>query len=230
MRYRPYLAFYRLAIALGSRLVPRTEVQAMPLRDLLAALRKDPVGLGLLRDEMAVLNDGTVTILVSEAVPGGHEVDFNGAEAKTWRSWAEAHQTVPRDRRALVSGYVETLVLDYLAANTRRNLVTVDVEAAASSIHLVENGGAFPEKLDLSTLDLVLGELRRVSRFPRRLITSLRALEAPVAEAALHGGSFVDWVVASRPLAEMLERRGALLSLIDARVAELGEPAFLALP
>jgi hypothetical protein len=115
---------------------------------------------------MAVLNDGTVNILVSEAVPRGHEVDFvNGAEAKNWRSWAEGRQTVARDRRALVSGYVETLVLDYLVANTRRNLVTVDVEAAASSIHLLENGGAFPEKPDLSTLDLVLGELRRVSRF-----------------------------------------------------------------
>jgi hypothetical protein len=231
MRYRPYLAFYRLAVALGSRLVPRTEVHAMPLRELLAALRKDPVGLGLLRDEMAVLNDGTVTILVSEAVPRGHEVDFvNGTEAKNWRSWAEGRQTVARDRRALVSGYVETLVLDYLAANTRRNVVTVDVEAAASSIHLLENGGAFPEKTDLSTLDLVLGELRRVSRFPRRLIARLRALEAPAAEATLHAGAFVDWLVASRPLTEMLERRGVLLSLIDARAAELGEPALLALP
>jgi hypothetical protein len=231
MRYRPHLAFYRFAAALGSRLVPRTESHAVALPELLTALRRDPVGLQLLREDMAVLNDGTVTVLVTEAVPGGREVDIlNGPEVKTWRTWADGRQPVPRDRRALVSGYLETLVLDYLTANTSRNVVTVDADAAAASIHLVDNGGAFAARPDPGVLDVILAELRRATRFSKRLILRLRALDRPTAEAALHGGAFPNWLVASRPLVEMLERRGAILSLVDARVAEFGEPAVLAFP
>jgi hypothetical protein len=231
MRFRAYVAFHRLAVALGSGLVPKTAAFAVPLRELVAALRKDPMGLALLRDEMAVVNDGTVTVLVSEPVAGGREVDFFlSGEAKTWRIWAEGQKNVPRDRRGLVSGYVETLVLDYLAANAKRNLVTVDADAAAASLHLVENGGAFAERPDLGVLDAVLAQLKRVTRFPRHLVGKLRAFERPQAEAALHGGTFVEWLVASRPLTETLERRGAILSLVDARTAELGEAAVLGLP
>jgi hypothetical protein len=231
MRYKPHLAFYRFALALGSRLVPRSEVHTIALPELLAALRKDPVGLALLREEMAILNDGTVTVLVSEAVPAGREVDIvNGSEVKTWRTWADGRQPVPRDRRALISGYVETVVLDYLAANTSRTVVTVDADAAAAAIHLVDNGGAFAERPDVGVLDYMLGELRRITRFPKRLITHLRALDRAAAEDALRAGSFSNWVVASRPLAEMLERRGVILSLVDARAAELGEAFVLGFP
>ena len=231
MRYRPHLAFYRLAAALGSRLVPRTESHAVALPELLAALRRDPVGLHLLREDMAVLNDGTVTVLVTEAVPGGREVDIlNGQEVKTWRTWADGRQPVPRDRRALVSGYLETLVLDYLTANTSRNVVTVDADAAAASIHLLDNGGAFPARPDLGVMDVMLAELKRATRFSRRLVERLRALDRKAAEAALHGGAFPNWLVASRPLEEMLERRGAISSLVDARIAEFDEPSVLAFP
>jgi hypothetical protein len=231
MRFRPFLAFHGLAVALGSKLVPRTEAVGVPLADLLAALRKDPVGLALLRDELAILNDGTVTVLVSEPVSGGRELDFfTSAEVKAWRLWAEGTKTVPRDRRGLVSGYVETLVLDYLAANTKRGAIVVDADAAAAAVHLVENEAAFPPRLDAGALDAVLAQLRRVSRFPRRLIARLRDFDARAADAALHHGPFAEWLVPRRPLGEMLDRRGAVLSLIDARAAELGEPAVFALP
>jgi hypothetical protein len=229
MRFRPYLAFYRLADALGSRLVPRTEAHSVPLRELLTALRRDPVGLALLRDQMAVLNDGTVTVLVSDPVAAGREVDFfTSGEVNGWRVWAEGNKNVPRDRRAVVSGYVETLVLDYLAANAKRTTVTIDTDSNA--LHLVDNAGAFADRPDIGVLDAVLSQLKRVTRFPKRLVATLRAFERPQAEAALHGGPFVNWLVASRPLTEMLERRGVILSLVEAKSAELGEPAFLALP
>jgi len=129
-----------------------------------------------------------------------------------------------------VSGYVETLVLDYLSANTNRSTIVVDADAAAAAMHLVDNGAAFPGRLDAGALDAVLGQLRRVSHFPRRLIARLRAFDANLAEATLHHGAFAEWLVPRRPLAEMLDRRGAVLSLIDARAAELGEPAVFALP
>ena len=169
------------------------------------------MGLALLRDEMAVMNDGTVTVLVNEPIAGGREVDFfTSGEVRTWRVWAEGRQNVPRDWRGLVSGYVETLVLDYLAANAKRSMVIVDADAAAASVHLVDNGGAFAERPDLGILDAVLAQLKRVTRFPKHLVAKLRSFERADAEAALHGGPFVNWLVASRPLTEMLERRGAI--------------------
>ena len=117
IRYRKYLAFYRLAEALGSKLVPRTGVLAVRLPQLLLALRGDPEGLSLLREDMAVRNDGTVLVMVSEPIVDGHEIDFSaGPEVKSWRMSAESRASVPPERSSLVAGYVEALVLDYLAA------------------------------------------------------------------------------------------------------------------
>jgi hypothetical protein len=229
VRYRNYLAFYRLAEALGSKLVPRAAVFAVRLSSLLLALRGDAEGLSLLREDLAVLNDGTVAVMVSEPIAAGHEIDFGaGPEVKSWRSWAEGRATVPSERWALVSGYVEALVLDYLAAETRRNIATVDNDFGA--FHLTENGRAFSERPDPQGIDAILAELKRVTRFPRGFVQKLRAFDKGHAERALRAGPFVAWLVASRPISEMIERREAVLSLIGARIAELGEREALGFP
>ena len=79
-------------------------------------------------------------------------------------------------------------------------------------------------------MDLLLGQLKRVTRFSRRLRTNLLALGRAEADLALHSGSFASWLVASRPIAEMLERRQSLLSLLDARMTEQGESSTLVFP
>jgi len=226
LAYRAHLAVYCLADALGSRVVPRTERRSIRLPELIEALRKDPVGFALLKDDLTILNNGTVTVLVSEAVTGGREIDFvTSTEVKNRRALAEGQKDVPPDRRAMVGEYVETLVLDYLAANVKRTTVTVGADA---SLHLTDNAGAFPEHANAQALDAILAQLRRVNHYPRRLIDRLRALERPQADQALHAGPFATWLIATRTVAEMMERRHAILSLIDARVAELGELSALA--
>ena len=143
-RHRAYVAFYRLAVALGSTLVPDTRVYAFRLPSLLAALAKDPAGLALLKDEMVIRNDGTVMALVTELVTG-REIDvLNGPEVKVWRGWAEARAATRDERSLLVASYIETLMLDYLAGNVRRTTAVLDSEGA--SLRLVENGGAFAER------------------------------------------------------------------------------------
>jgi hypothetical protein len=229
VRYRSYLGFFRLAEALGSKLVPRTAVLAVRLPHLLLALRADPAGLSLLREDMAVLNDGTVAVMVSEPIAAGHEIDFSaGPEVKSWRAWAEGRASVSSERGALVSGYIEALILDYLATETRRSIATVDNDLGA--LHLTENGGAFSERPDPQGLDAILAELKRVTRFPRGLVQRLRAFDRGRAERALHAGPFAAWLVASRPISEMMERREQVLSLIGARIAELGEGEALGFP
>ena len=104
-RHRAYVAFYRLAAALGSTLVPVTRVYAFRLPSLLAALAKDSAGFALLKDEMVVRNDGTVMALVTELVTG-REIDVvNGPEVKVWRGWAEA-RAATRERALALGGFV----------------------------------------------------------------------------------------------------------------------------
>jgi hypothetical protein len=52
---------------------------------------------------------------------------------------AESRASVPAERSSLVAGYIEALVLDYLAAATRRSVATLSNDSKA--LHLAENGG-----------------------------------------------------------------------------------------
>jgi hypothetical protein len=227
--YKPRLAFYRVATALGSSLVPRAEVYQVPLGDVLRALARDPHGLTFLRSGVTVNNDGTVTVLITEPISGGHDVDIvSGKEVSAWRNWAEGREAVPPERQRLVLAYVEALVLDFVTANVGRRLVTVD--ASKSSLYLTENGGAFNERADPRGLDSILAQLKRVNRFPKRLIDRLRAFDRAEADRTLREGPFTTWLVATRPLSEMMERRRAIVSLVDARMAELGEAGLVLVP
>jgi hypothetical protein len=69
-----------------------------------------------------------------------------------------------------------------------------------------------------------------VNRFPKRLIDRLRVFDAAEADRTLRAGSFTSWLVATRPLSEMMERRRAIVSLVDARLAELGTEGVVLVP
>jgi len=227
--YKPRLAFYRVATALGSSLVPRSEVYELRLGDVLHALARDPHGTSLLRNGVTVKNDGTVTVLITEPIGDGHSVDIvSSAEVSTWRSWAEGREAVPPERQKLVLAYVEALVLDFVTANVGRRLVSVD--STHSTLYLTENGGAFNERADPRALEGILTELKRVKRFPKRLIDRLRAFDRAGADRALRAGPFTSWLVATRPLSEMMERGRAIVSLVDARMAEHGEAGLVLVP
>jgi len=227
--YKPRLAFYRVATALGSSLVPRSEVYQIRLGEILRAVSHDPHGATLLRNGVTVHNDGTVTVLISEPTAGGHDVDIvSGTEAKSWRSWAEGRESVPPERLKLVLAYVEALVLDFVTSTVGRRLVTVD--SSKSTLFLTENGGAFNERADPRGLDGILAQLKRVHRFPKRLIDRLRVFDRAEADRALRAGAFTSWLVATRPLSEMMERRRAIVSLVEARMAELGESGLVPAP
>jgi hypothetical protein len=227
LRYKAHLAFSRLASVLDRKITPRSDAFSIRLPELLTAIDGDAAGRALLRDEMAVLNDGTVTVLVSDVVRG-REVDFTGGELRLARASAEAPGPVPLDRQRLVGGYVDTLVLDYLSANVRRT--TVVLAADGQALFAVENAGAFVERVDPAALDSVLFQLKHVARFSRSLIQLLARARRSEIDAALHAGPFARWLVATRPISEMLERSRVVQSLVAARAAELGPDRALGLP
>ena len=229
MRYKAELAFYKLATALGSDLVPRTRVSAMPLGELLGALATDPAGAVIVRRDVAILNDATVVATIVDAVAHTEDVvPTAGVWSEPLRAWVEARAPVPDEGRVLASAYVEELILDYLAGNVSRSMAAYD--PAARTLRLLDNRGAFLDHPEAKSLDIGLNHLKRVVRFPKRLVAKLRAFEPAAATALLRPGAFADWLLAPRSVAEMMERRHAILSLVDSRVAQSGEGAALALP
>jgi hypothetical protein len=227
VRYRSQLAFARVASELGSRVVPRTEVYAVRIGDLLAAASRDTRSETLLR-EGVIQNDGKVTVLVSETIRRGRELDLGGPNGMTLRAWAEGRQPLVPEEQPLLADYVEMLVLDYLMANVGRRVVTIDAES--HRLHLTDNGTAFGHHPDPRVLDGLLSQLKRVIGFPRRLMEKLRDFDGAKADQLLHAGLFDSWLVARHPISEMMDRRRAILSLVEARAAERADSSTIYLP
>lgn len=236
LAYRAPLAFYRLAQLLGVRAVPVTVVHAISVAELGAALDGQREGLSILR-ELRIQNDGSVDVLLAtrssasagspwEALRGGAVVELDqGREVTAWDRWASAPAPAPGEDSALLRDYVEMRVLDYLAANVARRTVT----RSGSALVVADNGTAFPPHPDGPTLDHMLGSLRAVARFPRGLRAALTGLDRSRAAAAFAGGSFGSWLLSPRALVDLDERRAALLTLVEARIAERGADVVLAL-
>jgi hypothetical protein len=225
--YRGRWAYYRLATALGSSAVPPTDLLAMPLREILGLLDADRVARVALPQDLSILNDGTVMTLVTRFPARARPVRLgNAAEADLYYAWAEGRRAVPPAKRGLCASFVEMLILDYLAGNLVRRTFLVD--ESGPRILLADNDLAFAEIPDSGGLDRTLAVLQRVRAFPRPLVERLRAFDEKAAERVLRPTS--EWLVASRPTLQMMDRRKAILSLVDARVAEAGEGADLALP
>jgi hypothetical protein len=228
------LAFYRLARALGMHVVPIAVVRAVALDDLAVALSAEPDARAFLGD-LRVQNDGMVDVLL--ATPASPSVGSPwGARGRPFDAsadrdvaaldvWAASPAPVPGEDGALLRDYVEMLVLDYLAANVARRTAM----RAGSALVLADNGSAFPPHADRPTLDRLLRRLRAVARFPRGLRDALSLFDRSKAAAVVTAGGFEAWLLAPRTVVELDERRAALLTLVEARIAERGAPAVLAL-
>jgi hypothetical protein len=236
LAFRAPLAFYRLAHALGMRVVPRTVVRAVPIAELEAAVGGDRVTKVLLGD-VRVQNDGTVDVLLATRAspsagspwdaPAGMPFDtMEGPETEIWDRWAASPLPAFGEDSALLRDYLEMLVLDYLAANAaRRNAF----RSGPSALTLGDNSGAFPAHVEHTLLDRLLRRLRAAARFPRGLLDALRRFDRGRATRTFNDGPFEGWLLSPRTVIELDERRAALLTLVEARIAEHGAAAVLAL-
>jgi len=232
------LAFYRLAAALGMHVVPAAVSRSVSVGELGALLEGQPTLLAMIRREARVQNDGGVDALLTAPLPASLPCLWGAArtapielrasaEARLWERWASSPLTAPDERARLLRDFVETLVLDYLAAvEVRGEALYLPDEGALA---LTDNRGAFPLRPDADLVAALLRRLRGVARFPRGLRVALARLDRARAAEALAPGGFDTWLVPPRSLLELDERRASLLSLIEARVAEHGEARVLCL-
>jgi hypothetical protein len=238
LAYRRPLAFYRLARALGARVVPVAAARRIGIGELAALLeREEPAARDILRS-FAVMNDGAVDALVSAPAPGPPGPSWEGPPGRVIRyaeapelaacaRWARSSGPAPGERTSLVRDYVEMLVLDYVAGNALRDHLLID--DAASALVLDDNREAFPLHVKAGELDLLLRRLSATARFPRSLHEALVRFGRGEAIAALSPGGFDEALVPPRALVELDERRAALLTLIEAKIATHGAGATLSL-
>lgn len=223
--YRRPLAFQRLARALGLDLVPRAELRVVGVGELLAAAGGGADARRAL-ELCSVQNDGTVDVLVAvKAAAGLRVVEELGAERSLWARWAASTEPVAGEDGRLMSAYVATRVLDYLAGNAVRRSTLLDERAR--SLVLVDNDGAFPLHVEANALDPLLHDIRTFQRFPRGLVEGLRKLDRERATAIFSPGAFDTWLLSPRVLVELEERRAGVVSLVEARIGERGEGAVL---
>jgi hypothetical protein len=219
--FRADLAAYRLSRALQLGTVPPACQRMMGRADLAAAA--GPKLDRRLADEVR-WSDDLAPASVTYWVTGVKSADLE----KNRRAWrALLVQGADLDAApALVESAAEgsrLLVWDFLIANWDRwsGANTFRLGVDGPFVWLDNAAGFGPESG--KTRKKRVAELRRVERFSRRLIDSLRAATDDDLRAALAPASLPE-----RSVRDLLERRRLLIGHVDALVAEHGEEAVLA--
>lgn len=246
--WRRPLAFYRLAHAIGARVVPAAAPRRFSFGELAALFDAAHVAPKDSMRALPVLNDGMVDALLIAPAPGPPGPRWEAPpsrrrvivldeehEVKRWATWAASPAPAPGERTSLVRDYIEAIALDYLAGHVQRRVITLDADAGA--LILERNAAAFPPHVPAHALDRFLHRLAAVARFPRSLRDGLARLGPTEAAAALAPGAmtapipegFDDWLVPPRVLVELDERRVTLITLIQAEIDARGEAAVLSL-
>jgi hypothetical protein len=219
-RWRPHVAFYRLARALSAPIVPPTVARALPLRALLEASSEAAARWvaadAQIRPDGAVM--AAVTLFPDGTTPRAARWSLEGAR---WTKLAEGPPEVadaqPQAERAAAEGFATMLVLDYVAGNIFRQRID---QAADGPLWLIHNKGAFTEHPEALAVERQLAAVRRLGRLPAPLAEALEQLDEGSLDALLRAGPYDDWLVQRRPVREALVRARAVASLVRARRAQ----------
>lgn len=216
-RHRPPVALFRLAEALGVRVVPRTEARELTLRELLDGA-EDEETRRWIGAEAAVKPGGTVSAAVIQ-LPGLTRTRATrwSNEEQRWTRLAESAEALPPQQQAQAEDWVALLTLDYLAGAILRRSVEED---EAGRLWLLDNQGTFLERPEPYAVDQLLGRLKRCRQWPEGLRGRLERLDEGELERRLRSGEYEAWLVHRRALQEVGVRRRALAAWLAASAAQ----------
>ena len=225
--YRRPLAFYRLAQTLGYDQVPRTELRRLPTGKVSQLLPSAPEVRQYLAGRATVTNDGTIAALLVQHVPGKQAQLVDDQRLARWAELASSADPIPAAERGYVRDYVAVLVLDYLAGNVERR--SVIIAERGGRLAAADNRTAFPGYVSPESLDIPLGRLEQVIRFPKDLKRVLADLDRETVTRQLIRGRFEDRLLGPRQLTDLMERRATVMTLLESRLLQYGDPTVLSL-
>lgn len=226
------VAAYRVARCLGMDAVPPAVTRELPLSRIDARLDPEAeeawpeIEPRLLRSPQGVVH-GAAIYWIKEL----RELDFGGQPARaTALEWLRDGGELPEARRPLARSLSDLFAFDFVIANGDRwSGGNVKGDATGTRVWVRDHDLAFashPAARQRELWKLVT----QVERFSRGFVERLRALDRACIERELGedpAGASGE-LLTQRQLAELLDRRVALLSHVDALIAERGEARVLA--
>ena len=200
-RYKGEIAAYRLATALGLDNVPRADPARLRRRRSSARCGRDFDAQGLVDDDGRVR--GALMPVDRRAIASCPSRRARGARAGSRGSSTRTRRSRTISARSPRS--ISTMIaFDYVTANWDRwSGGNVAEDGATGKVLFVDNDGAFYEWPAPATLARQLAMVERVTRFSRRFVDALRALD----EARLRDAALGEESPGCRCLPERVDRR-----------------------
>lgn len=224
------VASYRLARLLGLDNVPPAITRRFD-SEFIKSRMIPPSAWGDLRDQLGA-STGQITgasiYWIADLQESGLD---NGAGTARYTAWLKHDGAITDNERPLARDVSNMVAFDCLIGNWDRwSGGNVKSNADGTRLYIRDHDGAFPGRLSEELQRRILDRLTPVERFSKSFVQRLRQLTRASFEAELahdpDGTSLVD----NRQLNGMLDRREAVLSHIDALIAEHGENAVLVFP
>ncbi len=223
-RYRGEVAAYRLSRALGLRNVPPAIVRTFDTTTLKAAASKNSKALSLYDDEV-VAHAGYVR---GALMPWIANLEFLPIETDPWRvkwtKWLAADQESPVADKDLAAQISTLVVFDTITGNWDRwSGANVGIDKTTNTLLFVDNDGAFFEPAPAAPLAAQLALLAKIDRYSKKFIAAVRALEPIPLSDAIGEEAQGTPLLGPKTLASADERRRRALTIIDEKIAKLGE-------
>ncbi|MFT3923684.1 MAG: hypothetical protein QM778_14225 [Myxococcales bacterium] len=180
-----------------------------------------------------IVRDGSVQGAAIYWIPDLHELGLDNEEGvERWSRWlSQEHPLSDRDKSRVLAAQISTMVcFDYLIANWDRfSGANAQGDHSESFIYFRDHNVAFGDPLSATQRGRLLTRLRRVQRFSRSFVESLKANDPHKLEQTLRARG-LGAVLTSAQWAALEERRLTLLSYVAALIDRYGEDDVLPFP
>ena len=234
---RKEIAAYRIDRLLGLGRVAPAIGRTFPYRELQNKIASSHREYAHRLDEEATPKNGQlrgelswwIPVLGVGRVEGGYKID-SAEGVNRWKKWLHLDAEIPPDQLPMVQQLSNVTAFDFLIDNLDRwSGGNANTTEDGSTLYFMDNTMAF--STDGRGARKSYGNLERVEKFSRGLVTRLRALSKDSVQEVLtrDPGPYQELLTGTE-IDALLGRRDALLKYIDDLIAAHGEDKVLAFP